>query len=154
MKIMVCPLYCPFPVLIHLCFAPLNGLLFSLLLFLKALRFFGLGTPFLSPMLKPSRYSIRSSIKVNVLPRVAGICDQLHGVRKEGFGGTLQQQRVLKQIPGPPVIAPVVTALPRVVGKGGQSHVERMMVQKGTPPLQRLLGKLYHFSHLNKILIY
>jgi len=60
-------------------------------------------------------------------------------VRKEGFRGTLQQQRVLKQIPGPPVVAPVVTALPGVVGKGGQSHVERMMVQKGIPPLQQVV---------------
>jgi len=48
-------------------------------------------------------------------------------------------QGVLMQVPGPPVLAPVVTALPRVVAKGGRSRVERMMVQKGTPPLQRLL---------------
>ena len=46
----------------------------------------------------------------------------------------LQRMRFL----GPPVVAPVVTALQRVEPKGCRSHVVRMMVQKGTHPLQKM----------------
>ena len=45
------------PILTNLWVALLSGLLFRLLLFLRALHFFGLGTTFLSPLLKHSRYS-------------------------------------------------------------------------------------------------
>ena len=66
---------------------------------------------------------------------VAERSDQLHGVKKQGSGEILQREGVPGQIPRPPVVVLVVTALQRVEAIWCRSREERMSVQRGTPPL-------------------